>query len=77
MEISGNNISVKVFQKKEKVVIIMRETVESFVMMVEELDEVAQEQLLNRGFKLEDEVLLTSYIDEYDNTCCIILPMNK
>lgn len=55
----------------------MKETVETFAMYVEELDEVAQEQLLNRGFKLEDEVLLTSYIDEYQNTMCIILPMAK
>ena len=55
----------------------MRETVESFVMMVDELDEVAQEQLLNQGFKLEDEVMVTSYIDEYDNTCCIILPVRR
>ena len=55
----------------------MRETVESFVMEVSELDEVAQEQLLNQGFKLEDEVLVTSYIDEYQNTVCIILPMAK
>lgn len=55
----------------------MRETVESFVMEVSELDEVAQEQLLNQGFKLEDEVLVTSYIDEYQNTMCLVFPINK
>lgn len=55
----------------------MKETVETFMMEVEELDEVAQEQLLNQGFKLEDNVMLTSYIDEYQNTICIILPINK
>ena len=55
----------------------MKETVETFAMYVEELDEVAQEQLLNRGFKLEDEVMVTSYIDEYQNTMCLVFPINK
>lgn len=48
---------------------------ESVMLTIEELDLQARDYLLSKGFKLDQEVEVTSFVDEYGQVISMVLPV--